>query len=128
MRSPLICALVVLATALAGCSEAGETNADCGQQIRLDGAVYTGWSATTTDAERFGDAERASCDDNGEDAEGSYFSDEPESVTVWSLEGYSPNEVLGVRLDKESFTIFVADSVNDGDRDDLISALRGAKS
>ena len=128
MRVAAATALVVVAAWLAGCSESEETAADCAQQIRLDGVVYTGWSATTTDAQRFGDAERADCDDSGADPGGSSFGDEPDSVTVWSFEGYSPNEVLGVRLDQESYTIFIADSVEDSDRDNLVRKLGRAES
>ena len=97
-------------------------------RFRVDGVVYTGWSAAKTDAQRYGDAGRASCKDTSADAEGSVFAGDPEKVTVWSFEGYSPNKVLGVRLDEEHYTVFVADSVSDGDRDDLIRELREAKS
>ncbi len=46
---------------------------------------------------------------------------------VWSFEGYSPDEVVGVRFDKESYTIFIAESLPDGDRDSLLAELGGAK-
>ena len=129
MRAPrllLLSASAALA-ALAGCSGGGDTEADCAEQVRLDGVVYTGWSVTKRDAQPLGDAERASCDDTSREASGSYFADSPESVPVWSFEGYSPDEVLGVRFDKESYTIFIAESLPDGDRDSLLAELGGAK-
>lgn len=126
MRRRTAAALAVLATAVSACAQGAEVQADCAQQVRLEGVVYTGWSATTADAQRLGDAERASCDDNGSDAKGAYFADEPERVTVWSFDGYSPDEVLGIRLDKNSYTVFIAVSLADGDRDSLVRELRGS--
>jgi hypothetical protein len=114
----------VVLFALAGCSEAGETDADCAQQVRLDGVVYTGWSATKASAQPLGDAERASCDDTSRNASGAYFPDDADSVKVWSFDGYPPDEVLGVRLNRESYTIFVAETLSDAARDRVVRELR----
>lgn len=123
----LVCTGVMLA-AVTACSDAGEAEADCAQQVRLDGVVYSGWSATDAEVRRLGEAERASCDDTSEDAKGSYFGDDAERVTVWSFEGYPSDEVLGVRLDETSYTIFVADSLPDDERDRLVAELSASGS
>ena len=116
--------LVVASMVLGGCSNGGATDADCQQQVRLDGVVYAGWSVTEEDAQRFGEAEVADCDDTSEDAKGSYFAGEPEHVTVWSFDGYPPNRVLGVRFDKQSYTMFIDESLSGRDRDRIIRQLR----
>lgn len=116
--------LVVASIMLSGCSTGGASEADCQQQVRLDGVVYTGWSVAEVDAQRFGEAEVADCDDTDEDARGSYFAEEPEYVAVWSFDGYPPEHVLGVRFDKRSYTVFVDESLSDRDRDRIIRQLR----
>jgi hypothetical protein len=51
------------------------------------------------------------------------FSDNPEQVAVWSLPGYSTEEVVAVRFNEDLFTIFVADSLPRGDIDRLVRKL-----
>ena len=125
MRRSVVAGLAAM-TLLTACSQDSESQADCSQRVRLDGVTYTGWSATGLEAQPLGDAERSSCDDNGPDPKGAYFADEPERVRVWSFDGYSPDEVLGVRLDKSSYTIFVAESLSSSERDALVRELRRA--
>lgn len=68
-------------------------------------------------------ADRADCDDVGEDAAGSVFPDNPERVTTWSFRGYPTEEVLGVRFDHDAFAVFVADAVPDAERERIFREL-----
>ncbi|RYC14835.1 DUF6281 family protein [Nocardioides zhouii] len=109
MRTLPLCLVVVAATA---CSQAGsESSADCPDQVRLEGVVYTWNGVTSRDATRHASADRAECDDAGEDPEGLVFPDDPVEVQTWTFEGYSPAQVLGLRYDDGSFGVLIADDV-----------------
>jgi len=117
------CALAL--GALAGCaaSECRQAAADCQNQVRIDGRVYTGWGFTQLDATRFTLADRAECHDTGTCPVGSVFPDDPRQVTVWSFDGYPTATVVGVRSYEGSFEVFVADSVPRADRDRILREL-----
>jgi Family of unknown function (DUF6281) len=114
MKRTAVAATVALL--LAGC--AGSTNAregraasECTSQVRLDGVIYSGYGYTDQQATRLGTADEADCHDVGPDPKWSVFPENPRQVEVWSFEGYSPHEVVGVRFDDDSFAVFVAESV-----------------
>jgi len=105
--------VLVVGSILGGCgsSQPQESTADCNNQVRIDGRVYTSYAMTDREGTRFGVADRADCHDVGVGAEGSVFPDTPRQVTVWSFEGYPTEKVVGVRFDRHSFELFVADTV-----------------
>jgi hypothetical protein len=117
-------ALALTATA-AGCSSGveGEAAGDCSLQIRLDGDTYTSYGFTDRDGTRYAPADEASCEDVGEDPRGSVFSDDAPRVTTWTFSGYPPDDVLGVRFDADSFTVYVADSLAPDERDRIFEEL-----
>jgi hypothetical protein len=99
-----------LGLVLAACTDdaAAPVTADCTQQIRFEGVIYDGWGHTAQEpATRLGTADKAECHDVGPSAAGSVFPDNPRQVAVWSFEGYAPEEVVGVRLDRDSYVVFV---------------------
>lgn len=118
MRVATVAISLTLSFIVSGCSRDGrsQTESDCSAQVRADGIVYTSYGYTERKANRHSVADRADCDDVGEDATGSVFPEHPQQVTTWSFRGYPPEEVVGVRFDKNSFAVFVADSVPDAER------------
>jgi hypothetical protein len=110
---------------VSGCSTHGgaQTSRDCQAQVRIDGIVYTSYGHTQRKASRHSVADRADCDDVGEDAAGSVFPEDPQQVPTWSFAAYPPSEVVGVRFDKDSLAVFIADSVPDPERERIIQSL-----
>lgn len=68
-------------------------------------------------------ADEAECHDVGKDAAGSVFPGDPRQLNAWTFEGYPPEQVLGVRFDEHTFAVFVADSLPEGDRDQILRDL-----
>lgn len=66
-----------------------------------------------TGARRHVTADQTNCDDVGRDSAGSVFPEEPAQVRTWAFESYSPAQVLGVPYGKNSFGVFIADTVGD---------------
>lgn len=125
MRCVLL-SLVMLS--LTACSEAGpQSSADCSAQIRLDGVVYTSYGMSSREADPHVDADEADCDDTGRDPQGSVFPDSPSRVRTWVFEGYPPEEVLGVQYGKNSFGVFVADTVAPDEQERIYADLSGDK-
>lgn len=116
---------VVLTAVAAGCgsTEDGGVAADCSSQIRVDDTVYTSYGFTDRHGTTYESADQASCEDVGEDARGSVFTDEPPQVATWTFRGYPSDEVLGVRFDADSFEVYVADSVAPADRERIYEEL-----
>lgn len=116
-----------MVAAVGGCSTSGgqQTSADCSAQVRADGIVYTSYGHTERKASTHLSAEVADCDDFGRDAAGSVFSETPPKVATWTFAGYPPAKVLGVRVGKDSFAVFVADSVPPEERDQIHEDLAG---
>ena len=122
-----IAALVLLvALLLAGCGSDDEGSADCGSQVRLDGVVYTSHGFTERGGERIGPVEVAECQDVGEDARGAVFPDDPRKVEAVRIPGHDTDEVLGVRFDDDSFTVYVAESVPDDEQERIYEELSNA--
>lgn len=129
----LAASLAAAITTLTACAGAGaggggggggEASADCAQLMRFEDVVYVGFGTTGRDVrEEVGEGDLSDCDDMGEDAQGAFFPSEPEQVTVVALEGYEPAEVLGVRDDVGTVTIYVAESVPDEQRDTILEEL-----
>lgn len=98
--------------------------ADCAPHIRVDGVTYTSHGYTERRAVEHGRADDADCHDVGCNAAGSVFPDDPWQVTTWTFRGYPPDEVLGVRFAKDSFAVFIVDSLPRRERDRLLRELR----
>ena len=109
-RGEWICALLDGFPAPGRATTATSGEADCAQQIRIRGAVYTSYGYSHQDATKYATADQAECRDVGPDAAGSVFPEHPRRVTAWTFETYRPGHVLGVRFDKDSFAVFVANS------------------
>ena len=118
---------VALVMAVTGCrpdnSGSDGTAADCVSQVRLAGVVYTSHGHTDRDATKHVSADDADCHDTGPDAVGPVFPDQPRQVTTWTFHGYPPEQVLGVRVDKRTFAVFVADSIADENRERIYRVL-----
>ncbi len=122
----LTAALAALTTTAAGC--AGDQrvgSADCTSQIRLDGETYSGYGSSNHSATEHAVADEAECHDVGADAAGSVFPDDARSVSVSTFDGYAPGDVLGVRFDENTFTVFMADSLSPDERDRVLEELAG---
>ena len=117
---------LTLSFMVSGCSGDGgsQTSSDCSAQVRADGIVYTSHGYTERNARRHSAADAADCHDVGENAAGSVFPEHPQQVTTWSFGGYSPERVLGVRYDEDSFVVFVADSVPGAERERIFRELQ----
>jgi hypothetical protein len=127
VRRAAVAILAVAALPVTGCAVGQEraAAADCSARVRLDGRVYdeAGYvdrGATT----RLGVADEAACHDVGADPEGSVFGDHPRQVTVWAFPGFAPEEVLGVRFDKETLRVFIVESLPRADVDNIVEELR----
>ena len=121
--------LLVAALLLPACStEQGAvdepaTAGDCTTQIRVGSTVYSSYGATERRARRHTKAERADCQDVGQNARGSVFPEQPELVTAWKIPTYPPEKVLAVRYDRGSFFVFTADSLPASERDQILQEL-----
>jgi hypothetical protein len=139
MKAAVVTVAVTLAFVVTGCAGNGgsqtagnggsQTSSDCSAQVRADGIVYTSHGYTERSATKHSSAEEADCEDVGPDAAGSVFPESPRHVTTWTFANYPPAKVLGVRSgNKDSFAVFVADSVPPDERDriyeDLVSGAR----
>jgi hypothetical protein len=100
---------------------------ECASQIRLRGTTYTGAGYTEVRGTQFSSADQADCEDVGPSPRGPVFSERSEQVAVWALPGYSTEEVVTVRFNEDSFTIFVADSVPRGEIDRIVRELSSSQ-
>ena len=85
--------------------------------------MYTSYGYTDRQARRHAAAQAAECDDVGEGAAGSVFPEDPRRVPTWSFRGQPHNRVLGVRFDKDSFAVFIAESVPIAERERIFRDL-----
>ena len=122
MRTIVVLLAVLLLTQ--GCSDQPGGSADCTARIRSGEIVYTSYDTTRQPATEHGTAEEAECHDVGADADGSVFTDDAPTVTTWAFEGYSTDEVVGVRQGQHRYAVYIATSVSDAERDQLLAALR----
>ena len=120
-------AAVLLLWSSTACAEerapVAATARECLPEIRLDGVTYTAAGYTEIRGTRFDTADAADCDDRGPSPRGSVFTGHSEQVDVWSLPGYSTDEVVAARFNDDSFTIFVADSMPRGEIDRVVREL-----
>lgn len=117
--------LGVATVAATGCSAGPRATADCQAQIRVSGTTYTSYGTTSREAVRHGHAVGAVCHDVGAGASGSVFPDVPAHVRTWTFDGYSPDEVLGVRYGHHDLAVFVAGTVRPADRERIYADLSG---
>jgi hypothetical protein len=84
MKVALLSVAVTLCIFVTSCAESGgsRTSSDCQAQVRADGIVYTSYGYTERRASKHSIADRAGCEDVGEDAAGSVFPERPEQVTT----------------------------------------------
>lgn len=129
----LVATLGLLGLLVAACDGAGGglgggvASADCAAQVRWEAQVFTGRGTTRAAATDLGAAELAECHDSGERGDvipGSVFPADPDLVEVWAIDGHDPDQVLGVRFDRGSLTVFVADSVAEDDARRILADLR----
>jgi hypothetical protein len=117
MRATAVCLVagsLAFLSACAGSTDAArQATADCSDQIRVDGVIYTGYGQSDRKPVPFATADRADCHDVGRNAPGSVFADSPQQVEAWRFDGYSPREVLAVPVDNNSYEVFFAESVSD---------------
>lgn len=99
------------------------TTADCTQQIRVQGVVYSGYGHTDHEATEVGTAEQAECHDMGPSPEGSVFGNDPSQVVVFAFDGYPTDEVVGVEFARGSFAVFVAERVPSDRSDEILQQL-----
>lgn len=85
--------------------------------------MYTSHGYTERKASKYSLADQADCQDVGPDAAGSVFPETPHQVATWTFTGYPPAKVLGVRFGKDSFAVFVADSVAPEEREQIYEDL-----
>lgn len=126
MRFASVAIAFTLPVIVTGCSgdDGSQATADCSARVRADDIVYTSYGFTERNATKHSVAEQADCDDVGKDAAGSVFSGkDSKQVTTWSFPGYPPEEVVGVRFDKDSLAVFVADSVPNAERERIFKEL-----
>ena len=116
-------AAAVLAVTGCDAGQAARSAADCVSRVRLDGRAYSGYGYTDHAATELAKADVAECHDLGEEPEGSVFTDDPRQVPVWSIRGYPPEQVVGVRRDENSYEVFVAESVPRADVDRIVEEL-----
>ena len=120
-------ACFIAAVTLAGCGadrrEEAESAADCTNQVRLGGVIYSGYGYSDRRAKEFATADEAECHDVGVDASSSVFPADPRQVSVWAFPGYSPDKLLGVPFDKDTFEVFIAESVPHREMDRILDKL-----
>jgi hypothetical protein len=118
---------VLLLWSATACAQApaphASTARECVAQIRLHGTIYSGAGYTDVLGTQFSSADQADCEDVGPSPRWSVFSESPQQVAVWSLPGYSTEEVVAVRFNEDIFTIFVADSLPRGEIDRVVREL-----
>jgi hypothetical protein len=119
--------VVGLSLAATGCEVNNSDTADCADQVKLRGMVYSSHGFTAHAAQRYAAADRADCQDTGTDAPGSAFPNSPDQVATWTFRGYPPGKVVGVRRGKSSFAVFVAGSVPPSGRERIYQALTDEK-
>ena len=94
---------------------------ECTSRVRMNGVIYMARTYTEgIAAAPIGSAELAACDDNGEDPRGAYFPGNPEVVHVWSLGGFDPAQVIGVRI-SDGFFVYIASGMAPSERQRIIS-------
>lgn len=123
-------AVVLLLWSSTACAEVtsgrvveGAPERECVPKIRLNSTTYTAAGYTEIRGTRFDTADAADCDDEGPSPRGSVFTGHSEQTHVWSLPGYSTDDVVAARFSEDSFTIFVADSMPRGEIDRVVGEL-----
>jgi hypothetical protein len=102
----------------------GSAAFECTPQIRMNGQVYSGEGYTDHGATKFGRADEADCHDLGRDPAGSVFPDSPRQVDVWTFAEYSSKQVVGVRFDADTFSLFISQSVPQDEAERIERELR----
>lgn len=119
--------LAALTSLSAGCSQCVTASADCGYVVRYESVVYAVYGETSVrGARRVGSAEQAACDDVGSgcgEPRGSYFPDEPDSVDVYSIEGYPTSRVIGVERSDGGLQVGVVESMDQNDIEKIVREL-----
>jgi hypothetical protein len=96
---------------------------ECTPLIRLGGVVYLAYGHTKVRPTPFGEAEVAACEDTVPDSRGSFFPTTPQTEPVGTFDGYDSADVLALRLNRQLFTVFIAESVPRARGDRIFAAL-----
>ena len=110
-------------------AESGNDNkvgsADCTNQIRLSGVVYSqvGY-ADAANVVKVGPATKAACRDGG-GAGGSVFGPGAQRVQAWGFPAVSVERAVGVRFADHRFGVYVREPMNDNEIQELIAAIEG---
>ena len=90
----------------------------------MSGTVYNSYGYTDHKATKFARADRAECHDVEPNAPGSVFPPNPRQVAVWAFNDHSSKQVVGVRFGRDSFSVFIAQSVPREEAERIVRELR----
>lgn len=119
MRRFLAVLPLVLFAACQGHS--AQSSSDCAVAVRAGNITFVEAGIVSGPARSYGEAEYASCDDNGENPRGAYFPDDPRMVRVWSFAGHDSQKVVGIRVTGQKLRVLVAEGE---DSENLVGAVR----
>lgn len=120
---PVLAAL--LSALLGGCSGCESASADCTTQARFEERVYNGYSrvAAARVGAELGQADLAACDDTGCRARGSYFPEDADQVTVFEIDGRSPEDVLAQEYADDRYALLLSEELPPDEREALAREL-----
>lgn len=102
-----------------GCtSDRGAESADCTPQIRVGETTYSLRFYSDRPAESHAAGDDSECHDNGRNAPGTIFADDPRQVETWTFAGYSARRVLAVKAvgGDPAFAVYLADDLPEPDQ------------
>ncbi len=122
-RGLVLAAVLVMTPACDSSSRtaARTTGPDCPAQLRYDGATYTAFHRY-----RFAHAQPTELGSATPVCAGTTIA-AGHSVTVWTLPGGSPTDVVGRRVYPRRFVVYVADSVRRADRTRILAAVAATR-
>jgi Family of unknown function (DUF6281) len=106
-------------SAIQGRGAPGSGTADCDNQVRYQGTVYTHRGFSSQDVARVGMADASNCSDTGPDARGPYFPANPRQVEVLAFDGIPTSEAIGVRYG-EPVELYVSEDVTPARADQIV--------
>ncbi len=104
-----------------------EASAECVPFIRRKGITYRGYGYTAERPRPFSRAEVADCRDTQPDSPGSVFASTPPKEAVGTFRGFPAEEVLGVRFNETTYSVFIAQSLPRAKGEAILADLRGPR-
>lgn len=107
-------------------SDDSTASGKCVWRIKSGDVVFTSYGETQRDAQEYGDALEAECEDTGPDARGSVFTKGSRTVTTYRFDGYPPSQVLGVTFGdspSDGLGVFMPNSVSADERERILRDL-----